>query len=170
VNGRLPMDLSVAGALEVGNDFHARFSAKRRSYVYFLWRGAERSALYGRYAWHKTGELDLIEMRKASRALVGSRDFAAFANAGGDPGSTTVRDLKRLDVASIKSGKFVVIRVTANAFLRSMVRNLVGCLVCVGRNEIAADDCSTILASCNRESNPCRTAPASGLCLWRVDY
>lgn len=170
VNGRLPRDVSISRASEAERDFHARFSAKKRTYLYLIWRAQQRSAYYGRYAWHVDGELDLSEMRGAAKVLGGVHDFAAFANAGGDPGRTTVRDLTRLDLRLLGSGKFLTIRTTANGFLRSMVRNLTGCLVDVGRRKLSVRDVERILESGSREENPSKTAPALGLCLWRVDY
>ena len=108
--------------------------------------------------------------RKAAASLIGARDFGAFANAGGEPGSTLVRDLRRLDIRAVKPGTMIAVVVTANAFLRSMVRNLVGALLAVGRKEMTAEELIAVAQMKDRASNPCSTAPAHGLCLLRVDY
>lgn len=170
LNGLLPADISVRSACEVGERFHARFSARQRRYVYLIWNAPVRSAIWGRYAAWEDSPLDIAAMRTAAAGLIGSRDFAAFANAGGDPGSTTVRDLRRLDVRRIGACPIIAVGVTANAFLRSMVRNLAGALMAVGRRELGLGDVLSIAESARREENPCATAPARGLCLLRVDY
>ena len=170
LNGILPRDISIKRAEEVPEDFHARFSALQRTYVYLIWIEAQRSALWGRYSLHEPRPLDLAAMWEAARRLVGTYDFAAFANAGGEPGSTTVRDLRRLDVRLVKPGTLVTVTATANAFLRSMVRNLVGALLAIGRGEMEIEDLARIARSGDRTSNPAPTAPPHGLCLMRVDY
>jgi tRNA pseudouridine38-40 synthase len=119
---------------------------------------------------HESKPLDLARMREAAGVLVGSRDFGAFANSGGEPGSTLVRDLRRLDVRSVKSGRLVAVVATANAFLRAMVRNLVGALLAVGRRDVSLEELVAISSLRDRVCNPCPTAPAQGLCLLRVDY
>jgi tRNA pseudouridine38-40 synthase len=170
LNSNLPIDCSVKFAEVVSNDFHARFSALRRVYIYNIWRGNSRSAVFGRYTWHVSDELDLEQMRSAAKLLTGHHDFAAFSKTGGDPGSTTVRNLMGFKIAEIKHRQLIVVKVSANGFLRSMVRNLMGVLIAVGMHEIETHDCVEILKSCDRTKNPCKMAPASGLCLWRVDY
>jgi len=170
LNSRLPADLSVRSASEVDPSFHARFSAKQRTYVYLIWNAPYRSAVWGRFTTWEGKPLDIGAMREAAGLLIGSRDFGAFANAGGDPGSTTVRDVRRVDVRLIGSGPIVAIRVTANGFLRSMVRNLAGVLISVGRRDTTVARVAQIIATGNREQNPCATAPAQGLCLMRVEY
>jgi len=105
LNGILPRDISVRSAQEVDNSFHARFSASQRTYLYLIWTAPERSALWGRFALHEPRDLDLPAMREAACVLVGVRDFASFANAGGEPGSTTVRDLRRLDIQVVMAAE-----------------------------------------------------------------
>jgi tRNA pseudouridine38-40 synthase len=170
LNGILPSDLSVRAASEAEPGFHARFSARQRTYIYLIWNAPYRSAVWGRFTTWEETPLDIGAMQAAAGLLVGARDFAAFANAGGDPGSTMVRDVRRFDVRMLGAGPIVAIRVTANAFLRSMVRNLAGMLISVGRLELTVAEAAGIAAMGNREQNPSATAPAQGLCLVRVDY
>ena|SRR5579883_2118131 len=170
LNGILPRDIAVQRAEEAPEGFHARFSAKQRTYVYLVWTAPERSALWGRFALHEPRSLDLAVMRQAASGLIGSRDFGSFANAGGEPGSTLTRDLRRLDIRAVKPGVMIAFVVTANAFLRSMVRNLVGALLAVGRQELTVAELRTITEAMDRTKNPSPTAPAHGLCLLRVDY
>jgi tRNA pseudouridine38-40 synthase len=170
LNGILPRDVAVRRADEVASDFHSRFSAKSRTYVYLLWREPARSALWGRFATWESAPLNLEAMQEAASCLIGTRDFGSFANAGGDPGSTLVREVKRLEVVEIEGRSLMAVRITANAFLRSMVRNVVGMLVCVGKGDLAPSGVPAIAASGRRELNPCPTAPPQGLCLLRVEY
>ena len=107
-------------------------------------------------------------MREASRALVGVHDCAAFAKTG-DPGPTTVRDLRRLSIRRA-GADLIVFRVSANGFLRSMVRNMVGTLLGVGVGDLPEYAVADILETRDRTQNPCAPAAAHGLCLSRVDY
>jgi tRNA pseudouridine38-40 synthase len=170
LNAVLPSDVSVRSSEEVGSGFHARYSATRRSYVYMVLSRAPRSAIWARYSHHEPRRLDLERMCRAAETLVGTHDFSAFANAGGDPGSTMVRHLERLRVGRVGGGNMIAIRVSANAFLRSMVRNIVGLLLDVGRGALPVVSVGGILDAKDRTLNPCATAPAKGLCLYRVEY
>jgi len=168
LNSLLPRDIAVASVEEAAPDFHARFSARRRTYGYLIWTRRTRSALWGRYSLHCRRPLDAALMRQAAAPLVGTHDFAAFARAGGDPGRTTVRDLHRLSVRRMQNG--LLVTVTANGFLRSMVRNLVGGLVAAGAGDIPPETLKEILARGDRALNPIPPVVPQGLCLLRVDY
>ena len=164
----------MAQAEDAPDGFHARFSARRRTYAYLVWTRRTRSALWGRYSLHVRRPVDIAAMRTASQALIGSQDFAAFAKSGGDPGPTTVRDLQGLHIRGLPQngsrGGLIVFRVTANGFLRSMVRNIVGTLLEVGVGDLPPDAPAAILATRDRAQNPCAPAAPHGLCLLRVDY
>ena len=168
LNSLLPPDVAIAKAEEAAPEFHARFSAKQRTYGYLIWTRRTRSALWGRYSLHYRGDLDLSSMRQAAKPLVGVHDFAAFARQGGNPGRTTVRDLRRLSVRRVPNG--LLVTAAANGFLRTMVRNLVGGLVAVGSGKVPAETLEEILASRDRVLNPIAPAAPQGLCLLRVDY
>ena len=168
LNSMLPPDLAVAQAEEAVPDFHARFSARQRTYGYLIWTRRTRSALWGRYSLHCRRPLDVGLMRQAATALVGTHDFASFARAGGNPGRTTTRDLRRLSVRQMRNGFLVT--VTATGFLRSMVRNIVGGLVTVGAGDLPPVALEEILALRDRALNPIPPAMPQGLCLLRVDY
>ena len=168
LNSLLPRDLSVARVEEAAPDFHARFSARRRTYGYLIWTRRTRSAIWGRYSLHVRRPLDAALMRQAAAPLVGTHDFAAFARAGGNPGRTTVRDLHRLSVRELKQG--ILVTATANGFLRTMVRNLVGGLVSVGAGDHPPSALAEIREGRSRAQNPIAPAAAQGLCLLRVDY
>lgn len=170
LNGALPRDVSIRFSSEVDRDFHARFSAKQRTYVYVMWTSLQRSALWCRYAAHEPRQLDVDSMRCAARLLSGKRDFSAFANKSDVSPPSMVRDLRRFNVKPIGGGKFLLFELTADGFLRSMVRNLVGGLRSVGLGEIKPDQLKEIADTADRTRNPCPAAAANGLCLWRVDY
>ncbi len=168
LNSMLPRDLAVARAEEAPPGFHARFSARQRTYGYLIWTRRTRSALWGRYSLHYRRLLDVEAMRQAALPLIGAHDFAAFARSGGDPGATTVRDLRRLSVRRVRDG--LLVTATANGFLRSMVRNLVGALLAVGSGDLPPEALTEILATRDRTCNPIAPAAPQGLCLLRVDY
>lgn len=168
LNSLLPPDLSVAKAEEAAPDFHARFSAKQRTYGYLIWTRRTRSAIWGRYSLHVRRALDIDAMREAASLLIGTHDFASFARAGGNPGRTTTRDLRKLSVRPMRNG--LLVTATANGFLRTMVRNLVGALVTVGTGELPPAALKEILALQDRARNPIPPAAPQGLCLLRVDY
>jgi tRNA pseudouridine38-40 synthase len=169
LNTNLPMDLSVARAEEAAPEFHARFSARARTYAYTIWTRRTRSALWGRYSMHVRRPLDVAVMRQAAQTLIGPQDFAAYARRGGNPGPSTVRDLRRISLRPLSNGALVV-TVTANAFLRSMVRNIVGVLIEIGVGDLPPEAAHDILETRDRVQNPCAPAVPQGLCLWRVDY
>ncbi len=168
LNSLLPPDVAIAQAEEAASGFHARFSAKQRTYGYLIWTRRTRSALWGRYSLHYRGELDLARMRRAAQTLVGTHDFAAYARYGGNPGRTTVRDLRRLSVRRVSNG--LLVTATANGFLRTMVRNLVGGLVAVGSGKVPVETLTEILKARDRVQNPIPPAVPQGLFLRRVDY
>ena len=168
LNSLLPPDVAVAKAEEAESGFHARFSARQRTYVYLIWTRRTRSALWGRYSLHYRGALDIDRMRQATLPLIGSHDFAAYARYGGNPGRTTVRELRKLSVRRVTNG--ILITATASGFLRTMVRNLVGGLVAVGSGKVPVDYLEEILATRDRVLNPIPPAVPQGLFLLRVDY
>lgn len=169
VNSSLPHDVSVAQAEEAAGDFHARFSARSRTYGYLIWTRRSRSALWGRYSLHVRRPLNVAAMRVAAESLVGQNDFRAYARRGGNPGPTTVRNLHRISIRVLSNGSVLVL-LTANAFLRAMVRNIIGVLVEIGVGDLPPQAAREILEMRDRVKNPCPPAAAHGLCLMRVDY
>ncbi len=166
MNSLLPRDISVTAASVAKADFHARFSAHSRTYVYTILNRKHPSALFGRYTYHCPELLDIDLMQVAAEQLLGTHDFVSWANSSNEV-STTVRNIVRLDVRRRKS--FILVRIEANAFLRGMVRNVVGTLVEVGSGKRPAEDVARITAALNRtEAGP--SAPARGLCFVRVRY
>ena len=169
LNSNLPRGLAVVEAEEADPSFHARFSAKSRTYGYLLWTRRSRSAIYGRYALHIRRTVDVGRMREAAAVLKGSHDFAAFAKTGGSPGPSTVRELQRLSIRRLSDEKILFV-VTANGFLRSMVRNIVGVMLEIGVGDLEPSAVQEILDTRDRVANPVAPAAPHGLCLLNVEY
>jgi tRNA pseudouridine38-40 synthase len=168
LNAHLPRDISVRRAEWVEPEFHARFSATSRTYRYAILNRPQPSALLTRYVWHVTKPLAVEQMRQVGAMLCGTHDFATFGQPTG-PGMSTVRFIERITVRPLKSGSCLLITVRGNAFLRQMVRSLVGTLVQVGQGKLSADGVAELLRVCDRRACP-PIAPARGLCLVRVGY
>jgi len=161
VNRFLPAAVSVRWARPVPADFHARFSALRRTYEYWILNDAVRSPLHERRAAWVYRPLDEAAMQTAALALVGRHDFSSFRSAQCQAASA-VRELYAFEV--IRLGRMVRIRVVANAFLHHMVRNLVGTFILVGKKTLQVEDVTRILEARDRSAAGA-TAPASGLYL-----
>jgi tRNA pseudouridine38-40 synthase len=165
LNSLPPYSIVARGAREVEPEFHARFDATSRSYRYVILRG-DPSPFLRRYAWRVTVPLDVAQMREAAGALVGRFDFAAFCAAGAEVRST-VREIRELRIA--ERGRLLWIDVTADGFLHSMVRIIVGTLVEIGSGARPARAMAEIRDGRDRgAAGP--TAPPHGLYLTRVRY
>jgi tRNA pseudouridine38-40 synthase len=166
LNAITPPDISVVAADVVPESFDPRRSARGRVYVYRIWNRAVPSPFWRRYAWHIARPLAVEAMDEAASCLLGEHDFEAFRAAGCDA-ATSVRCVIASTVA--REEALVSYRIEATAFLRHMVRNIVGTLVEVGHGRRAAADVDTLLASRDRGAAG-MTAPAHGLCLVEVKY
>jgi tRNA pseudouridine38-40 synthase len=166
LNTILPADLALLEVSEAAPDFDARFSARGKVYRYTVWTHLVRSPRRARDTWHVRHPVDAEAMRDAARALVGEHDFRAFRASDCDRKSTR-RVVRRLEVD--RQGAVLTIDVEATAFLKNMVRILVGTLVDVGRGRIAAEVIPRMLETGDRTIGG-MTAPAHGLTLLRVIY
>jgi tRNA pseudouridine38-40 synthase len=165
-NSHLPGDVSVRWARPVGDDFHARFSAVRRRYRYFIYNSSVRPAVWrSRVAW-EFRPLDEGRMREAAAHLVGEHDFSSFRSYACQA-KTPVRTLHRLEVA--RQGDLVVVDAEANAFLHHMVRNLAGVLMEVGVGKRPPDWAREVLEARDRRLGGVN-APPDGLYLIGVQY
>jgi len=165
-NTELPADVSVSWAAEVAPPFHARHSAVSRTYCYLIHNRGARSALAAGRAAMIYQPLAVERMRDGAAALVGEHDFSAF-RAAECQSRTPVRRVHALTVE--REGDWVLIRITANAFLHHMVRNIAGLLIAVGRGKAPPAWAREVLESRDR-TRGAATAPADGLYLWRVRY
>jgi tRNA pseudouridine38-40 synthase len=160
-------DLVVHEVREAEPDFHARFNARGKTYEYRILNRERPSALERRYRWWVRRPLDLGAMEAALKRLRGTHDFRSFEGAG-SPRSHSVRTLREAALQSDGEGRLAV-RLTADGFLRYMVRNIVGTVVDVGMGQRAPGDIPDILAARDRSAAGA-TAPAHGLFLVHVEY
>lgn len=166
LNSKLNEDIRIISAQEVGTDFHARFSAKKKAYVYTVDNAVSANVFLRNYSWFYPKKLDVEKMRQAAEHIVGEHDFAAFM-AAGSPVKSTVRDIEYIDIR--QNGNIIEIEIMANGFLYNMVRIITGTLVYVGVGKLTPDDIPAIINSKNRVLAG-KTAPAKGLRLKKVVY
>jgi tRNA pseudouridine38-40 synthase len=166
LNSVLPEDIRVLEADLAPDDFHARYSARSKTYCYHLNRSPVALPFRSRFTHHYPHALDLDAMARASKHFAGRKDFAAFCAAASEV-KTTEREctVSRL----IEQENELVYEISANGFLHHMVRNIVGTLLEVGRGKLTPENIDRLFESRDRHlSGP--TAPARGLHLMRVDY
>tara|TARA_R110000823_G_scaffold132777_10_gene261360 strand:+ start:10938 stop:11786 length:849 start_codon:yes stop_codon:yes gene_type:complete len=165
-NANLPRDIRLHWAVAVPDDFHARFSATHRGYRYIISNTAIRPALLrDQVAWHRPA-LDVEKMHRAARILPGEQDFSAFRSAACQS-TSPMRNVYRVDI--VRCGDWVVIDVSANAFLHHMVRNFAGSLMAIGDGRQSVDWLEKVLRGRDRRQAG-DTAAACGLYLADVGY
>lgn len=167
LNAQLPPDIRVLQVEAAPAGFHARFSARSKTYRYMLRNAAVVSPFERAYVWHVPEPLDLQAMSDAAALLVGKHDFAAFQSAGSDI-TATVRTMTRSEWVTHDDG-VLAYEIKGDGFLRHMVRAIVGTLVEIGQGRRAVSSIGTLLAGGNRaDAGP--TAPPHGLFLVSVNY
>jgi tRNA pseudouridine38-40 synthase len=166
VNAQLPDAIAIRWARAVDDEFHARFSAQRRSYHYLLLNRPERPALHaGRLGWcHR--RLELARMREGAQCLAGRHDFSSFRSAECQAKSP-VKTIERIAIDA--DGALFTFAFTADAFLHHMVRNIVGALVMVGKGAHPPAWVGELLALRNRTHGPATFMP-DGLYLSGIQY
>jgi tRNA pseudouridine38-40 synthase len=188
-NALLPASIRVREAEEVGPDFHARWMAQAKTYVYSIHRGAVVPPFRWRYVLHVPQELDSAAMAEAARHFEGEHDFTSFSASTGseeeDRDQTMIRSVFCSELIDGSSGggsgqsnsisdqrpcpEECVYRIRGSSFLRYMVRKIVGTLLLVGRGRLPAGEIPNLLDRRDRScSGP--TAPPHGLCLQSVEY
>ena len=164
LNLMLEKTIAIHKIFQVSDDLHARFNAKLRTYKYFI--HFEKDPLKKDISWWISQDIDLDLMNKAAGLLVGTMDFEAFSKKHTDV---------KTHICTIQKAHFtfkdneIVFEISANRFLRNMVRAIVGTLIQVGLNKISLEEFQQIIASKSRQ-NAAASAPASGLFLWDVVY
>jgi tRNA pseudouridine38-40 synthase len=146
--------------------FDARRSARGKVYRYCIWNHLTRSSLRGRWSWHQRAPLDTHAMREAAGAFVGRHDFRGFRAADCER-KNTIRVMRSFTV--VRDGNLLTVEVEGTAFLKNMVRIMVGTLVSAGRGQLDAAGISALLVAGDRTAAGV-TAPAHGLTLVRVIY
>ncbi len=177
LNALLPEDIRVLSSTYTGTDFHPRYDAKSKSYVYIINNSKIKNPFLLRYTYHFSRTLNTDKMYEASRYLIGCHDFRSFQASGCAAGST-VRTIYKIDIIDTDSirfldfhfhGRFIVFRFEADAFLRYMVRNMVGTLMEVGSEKLSPVQIKDIIdAKDRKKAGP--TAPPQGLFLERIYY
>lgn len=166
LNVNLPRDIAVRAVNVTAPDFHPRYDARRRTYVYQIYVDPVRDPLKRLGAWQVTEPLDGQAMQKASQHLLGEHDFSTF---GSPPvGNNPVRTVYEANWKGLSTGEWSF-TITANAFLYRMVRRVVGTLVEAGRGRMTPGEFYDILAACQPERSA-PPAPACGLTLINVTY
>ncbi len=166
LNQLLPSDIRVLTSEEASAEFHARYSARSKTYKYRILNRRAQTAIHRAYAWHVNIPLNVARMRRAAAVLLGKHDFSSFRGSGCSAKSP-VRTLKSLSIR--ENGDFIELFLEADAFLQYMVRNITGTLVEVGLGRFNSKDMVKILEARDR-SMAGKTAPPHGLYLLSVNY
>ena len=150
----------------VSTDFHARFSARGRGYIYRILNRRGNSPLRTNRVWHVAYPLNITAMQASARYLIGHHDFSSFRGAGCQALSP-IKTLDKLDISLV--GDEIIFTVEARSFIYHQVRNMVGTLMEVGCGKRKPEDVKTILEACDRQKAGI-SAPACGLYLNKVIY
>jgi tRNA pseudouridine38-40 synthase len=179
LNASLPPDIRVIKVEDAAEDFHARFSARSKTYRYLLRNTPHVSPFERAYVWHVPETLDVSAMQTAANVLVGTHDFSSFCSAGSHVrhGVRTVSrsimhyiDADLVPYVPTRAERtLLAYEVSANGFLRHMVRAIVGTLVEIGQGRRSAASMAKLLAAASR-AQAGATAPPHGLFLVGVDY
>ena len=177
LNDILPASIRVLEVTEAAPEFHARKSARAKTYRYRIHRGAICPPFLARYVWHYPYPLEESAMVAAARVVVGEHDFTSFAAvdaerveriaAGEDVHTTNIRTI--FASSWTREGEELIYSVRGSGFLHHMVRNLVGTFLLVGKGTVSLEDLRRILDARERTAAGA-TAPASGLYLVEVEY
>lgn len=164
LNSLLPDTIVVKDAQEVPIDFHSRFSAKSRSYIYLLYISSYPSPFLRNYAWYLKEKPDIERMLDVLDLFKGQKDFTSFSKSNGE---SSIRQV--YDISIIERNEFIIFYIKANGFLRGMVRLIVKAIVDVGYGIIDKQDISSIFEAKKRGLIK-GIAPAGGLYLYKVEY
>jgi tRNA pseudouridine38-40 synthase len=179
LNAQLPPDIRIRAVEDVALDFHARFSARRKTYRYLVRQAPFADPFERTFAWHVPEPLRISDMIAAAAALQGTHDFSAFRSAGSEV-TTTVRTIFRSELRGLSGGAGVpetnpvgvllAYDVEGDGFLRHMVRAIAGTLVEVGRGARTVESVAALLRAGTARAEAGPTAPAHGLYLVGVAY
>ncbi|HET6892991.1 MAG TPA: tRNA pseudouridine(38-40) synthase TruA [Pyrinomonadaceae bacterium] len=172
INGNVGADVQVMEAEHVSDDFHARYSALEKTYLYRIVNGLVMSPFWNRYAHHECRPLDLERMKSCAALFLGCHDWTAFSAAQSDT-ENRIRTISHLEIREHTDqrshSRMIEMEVTADGFLRYMVRSLAGTLLAVGRGEIGEEQIQRAIPERDRtQAGP--TAPPCGLTLLSVRY
>lgn len=166
LNSILPEDIRVLSGEIVDENFHARKSAKSKTYLYVISNTPIQSPFFARYSWHIPYKINLKKMQKAAKILRGKHDFRSFMSQGSNTKST-VRNLMKVKIK--KKDSQIIFTLKADGFLKQMVRNIIGTLVEIGTGKREPEEIIKILNAKDRtKAGIC--APPNGLFLLEVNY
>jgi len=172
INGNLWRDIRLMSVEAADDDFHARFSAVGKTYIYRVVNAPVMSPFWRRYASFESKPLDLSAMTLVSRLFLGEHDWTAFCSAQAD-GDSRVRNITDFTVQSMWDARaganLIEFRISANGFLRYMVRSIIGTILDLGRGDMDSDTIQTAIVGGDRTLAG-KTAPPHGLTLFKVDY
>ena len=160
-------DVRIIEAKEVDTDFHARYEAKGKKYIYRILNKEETQIFSRNYQYQVKKKLDFDAMQKGAEYIVGTHDFKCFQAAGGEEKKTTVRTVYSLKLK--KEAEEIILEIKGDGFLYNMVRIITGTLVDVGLGKIKPEQVKEIIESKDRQ-NAGHTAPPQGLYLAEVYY
>ncbi|GAC1389484.1 MAG: tRNA pseudouridine(38-40) synthase TruA [Ktedonobacteraceae bacterium] len=175
LNAVLPKSVAVRWTKEVGDRFHARFSAKSRSYRYIVWNDIAPTPLLARYSYYRPQVVDVARMQEACQLLLGRKDFGAFGRSPDEtnpkrPGPhSCVRTLIEACCIRQEEKARIYYDFTADGFLTGMVRRMVGTLLLVGQGRLCLAEFANIVQRAQK-THPGAAAPPHGLCLVGVEY
>lgn len=166
LNSLLPEDIIIRSVEEKPLDFHARYSAKNKTYSYTIYNDQIRPLFNRKFVYHYRHQLDPEKMKQAADLLLGRHDFKSFQAAG----STVVNTTRTIRFIHLNQhGSLIKIIINADGFLYHMVRNIVGSLILVGNGKLSVEGFKNLIEKKDRTlAGP--TAPAKGLCLEEVFY
>ena len=166
INALLPDSIAVTSLEKTSPDFNARFSAKKRSYIYFF--SEKKSPFYQRYSWRwpQIESVDISRLNELSNIFRKKEDFTSFAKKNSD---TPNKVCEITDIWWRKSGDLTIFYIQADRFLHGMVRAIVGTLIFAARKNLDKDYISEIIEARDREK-AAMSAPAKGLFLYKVRY
>ncbi len=164
LNRMFPKSIAAYSMQKVEDTFHARFDAKKRTYRYFLHQ--KKKPFREDFSWYFPRCLDITKMNHAAHLLLGEKDFGSFAKTHSDV-KTTICNVFSAEWKEDEHGFYF--EISANRFLRNMVRAIVGTLLDIGTGKLNVEDLPCIIEAKNRE-DASFSVPAHGLFLWKIDY
>ena len=166
INSQLKQSIRIKSAEEVPDEFHSRYTCKKKTYQYVIDNSEQGTAIYRNMHYHCSSTLDEKKMNEGASFLIGEHDFKSF-KASGTSSKSSVRII--YDAKVWRENELVKIQLTGNGFLYNMVRIIAGTLLEVGQGKIEPDEIKNILEAKDREKAG-KTLPACGLCLINVEY
>lgn len=167
LNAYLPDDIVIKEVVEAPLEFDPRRHSKKKTYVYKILNRSYPSALLRRHSWFVFKPLDIGLMREGARHIIGEKDFTSFRAADSDA-LHSIREVTSVEISE-KGGGLIEVEFMGTAFLRHMVRIMVGTLVAVGKGKLKPDDVAGIIEAKDRAA-AAMTAPPQGLFLIKVEY